>query len=141
MRNPLRKPLPWMVLSECAIVAALAMVAWQMVASPPVPQISGAPSVSPAVRVGEATGSAPDAVAGQSRAPVHPLLPGLNIDPSFWRLRLADLNRGESAFEQLEWKLVHSAMDAARRYVKSVVLPSLSRAERAGHSAARVVQR
>jgi len=34
MRNLLRKPLPWMVVSECAIVAALAMVAWHMVASP-----------------------------------------------------------------------------------------------------------
>ena len=141
MRNLLRKPLPWMVLSECAIVAALAMVAWHMVVSPPVPQISGVPSASPAVRVGAATGPASEAVAGQSKGPAHPLLPGLNLDANFWRVRLSDLNRGESAFEQLEWKLVHSAMDAARRYVKSVVLPSLSRAERAGHSAAGVVQR
>jgi len=133
MRNLLRKPLPWMVLSECAIVAALAMVAWHMVASPPAPQTSGVPSASPPARVGEATRSASEGVAGQSKAPVRPLLPGLNIDTNFWRLRLADLNGGESAFEQLEWRIVHSGMDAARRYVKSVVMPSLSRAARAGH--------
>ncbi len=133
MPNLLRKPLPWMVLSECAIVAALAMVAWHMVASPPTAQISGVQSASPPARVGEATRPASEAVAGQSKAPVRPLLPGLNIDPSFWRLRLADLNRSESAFEQLEWRIVHSGMDVARRYVTSVVMPSLSRAARAGH--------
>jgi hypothetical protein len=131
MRNLLRKPLPWMVLSECAIVAALALVAWHIVASTLAPHISVVPSASPPARV--AIRPASEAVAGQSNAPVRPLLPGLNIDASFWRLRLADLNRGESAFEQLEWRIVHSGMDAARRYVKSVVMPSLSRAERAGH--------
>jgi hypothetical protein len=57
-------------------------------------------------------------------------MPGLNIDPGFWKLRLAELNGGERTFEQLEWRIVHSAMDAARRYVKSVVLPALAQAER-----------
>lgn len=133
MRNLLRKPLPWMVVSECAIVATLAMVAWHIVASTHTPQISGAPSASPPARVGDATRPASEAVAGQSKVPVRPLLPGLNVDTNFWRLRLADLNSGESAFEQLEWRIVHSGMEAARRYVRAVVMPSLSRAARAGH--------
>jgi hypothetical protein len=60
---------------------------------------------------------------------VHPLLPGLNVDSRFWRARLAELNQGESSFEQLEWRIVHAAMDTARRYVKSVVMPALARAE------------
>jgi hypothetical protein len=56
--------------------------------------------------------------------------PGLNFDAGFWRLRLADLNRGQAQFEALEWRLVRSAMDAAHRYVESVVIPSILRAER-----------
>ncbi|HEY8854890.1 MAG TPA: hypothetical protein VIN12_06430 [Candidatus Dormibacteraeota bacterium] len=132
MRNLLRKPLPWMVVAECAIVAALAMVAWHLVASPPAPQISGVQAASPTAHASEPEAPGPKIVAGKVKPPVDPLLPGLNIDSTFWRLRLAELNRGESSFEQLEWRIVHSAMDAARHYVKSVVLPALARAERAG---------
>jgi hypothetical protein len=132
MRNLLRKPLPWMVVSECAIVAALVMVAWHMVASPPAPQVSRAQAASPTAQAREPVTAGPKTVAGAAKAPVNTLLPGLNLDSSFWRLRLAELNRGESSLEQLEWKIVHSAMEAARRYVKSVVLPALARAERTG---------
>ena len=35
-------------------------------------------------------------------------------------------------FEQLEWRVIHVAMDAARGYLETVVLPSVDRAERAG---------
>jgi hypothetical protein len=129
MHNLLRKPLPWMVVSEFAIVAVLAMVAWHMVASPPVHQIQGAGVVAPTAPARERGVPAPKAVAGEATAP-KPLLPGLNMDSSFWKQRLAELNRSESSFEQLEWRIVHSAMDAARRYVKSVVLPAVGRAER-----------
>ena len=129
MRNLLRKPLPWMVVSECAIVAVLAMVAWHMVASPPVHQIRGAGVAAPTAQAREPGVSAPKTVAGKGTAP-KPLLPGLNMDSSFWKRRLAELNRGESSFEQLEWRIVRSAMDAARRYVNAVVLPAIVRAER-----------
>ena len=132
MRNLLSKPLPWMVVAECAIVAALAMVAWHLVASPPASQISGAQAASPTAHASEPQAAGPKVVAGKVKTPVDPLLPGLNIDASFWRLRLAELNRGESSFEQLEWRIVHAAMDAARHYVKSVVVPAVVRAERAG---------
>lgn len=130
MPKLLRQPLTWMVLSECAIVAALAMVAWHLIASQPLPHTSATSSASaPAQAQAAAPGS--DSLATQFTSPVRQLLPGLNVDTNFWKRRLSDLNRGENAFEQLEWRLVHSAMDAATRYVKSVVMPSLARAERA----------
>ena len=49
MRNLLRKPLPWMVLAECAVVAALLLVAWHLIANPPVP---GSNDPMPTTRVG-----------------------------------------------------------------------------------------
>ena len=132
MRNLLRKPLPWIVICECAIVAALAMVAWHMVASRPAPPVSGVQAAAPTAQASQPVGPAPKTPARTAEAPVHPLLPGLNLDSSFWRMRLAELNQGENSFEQLEWRIVHAVIDAARRYVKSVVMPSLARAERAG---------
>ncbi|MEA2644842.1 MAG: hypothetical protein QOG08_1868 [Chloroflexota bacterium] len=129
MRNLLRKPLPWMVVSECAIVAALAIVAWHMIASPPAPAASDTRFASPTAAAREPVAHGPTVI-GKGPVPVVPLMPGLNIDPGFWKLRLAELNGGERTFEQLEWTIVHSAMDAARRYVKSVVLPALAQAER-----------
>jgi hypothetical protein len=137
MRNLLQKPLPWMVLAECAIVAALAMVAWHLVTSPPAPHMSGLTAASPAAQDDGAGSAASTGVFAKPKSPVRPLLPGLNVDANFWRLRLAELNRGENEFELLEWRIVHSAMDAAKRYVKSVVVPSITRAERAGVRAAR----
>jgi hypothetical protein len=120
-----------MIVSECAIVAALAMIAWHFIASQPLPHTSSASPASPAAQA-QAAASSPEALATESTSPIRQLLPGLNVDTNFWKRRLGDLNRGENAFEQLEWRLVHSAMDAATRYVKSVVMPSLARAERAG---------
>ena len=129
MPNLFRQPLTWMILSECAIVAALAMVAWHLIASQPQPHISATSAASPPAQA-QAAVPASDPLATQSTSPVRKLLPGLNVDTNFWKRRLSDLNRGENTFEQLEWRLVHSAMDAATRYVKSVVMPSLARAER-----------
>lgn len=132
MRNLLRKPLPWIVICECAVVAVLAMVAWHMVASRPASPASGVQAAPPVQQAGHADSPGPMTPAGKAKIVVHPLLPGLNVDSSFWRVRLAELNGGEKSFEQLEWKIVHAAMDATRRYVKSVVMPALARAERAG---------
>jgi hypothetical protein len=133
MPNLLRKPLPWMVLTECVIIGALAIVAWHMVSSPPVPLRSQAPPPSATAQAGEPASPSSAAVPDQPPPAVHQLLPGLNLDSSFWRQRLTELNRDQVSFEQLEWRLVHSAMDAASRYVKSVVVPSLVKAERSAH--------
>jgi hypothetical protein len=120
-----------MVVFECAIVVALAMVAWHMVASPPAPQVSGEQVASPTAQAREPVTAGPTVV-GQAGTPINTLLPGLNLNSSFWRRRLAELNRGENSFEQLEWRIVHTAMDTARRYIKSVVLPALARAASTG---------
>jgi hypothetical protein len=130
MRNLLRKPLPWIVICECAIVAALGMVSWHMVASPPPSPVFGVQAAAPTTPAGRPASPGPRTPASNAKAEVPPLLPGLNLDSSFWKGRLAELNQGESSFEQLEWKIVHAVMDAARRYVKSVVMPALTRAER-----------
>jgi hypothetical protein len=130
MRNLLRKPLTWMVLAECAVVAALVMLAWHLIATAPAMDSSGSPLVAPPVQAGgPARPVSPNLPA---RSPRPALLPGLNVGADFWRSRLAELNRGEAQFEMLEWKLVHAAMDSAHRYVESVVLPSIARVERLG---------
>ena len=128
MRQLLRKPLTWMVVAEMIVVAGLAAVSWQFIvaqrasATPPLvlrvtsPEPDGTPDI-PA-----------DALAPPSPATI-PLLPGLNVDPRFWQQRLQELNGAQAQFEALEWRLVSSAVDSMERYVKTVVLPSVERAE------------
>jgi len=130
MRNLLRKPLPWMVLAECAVVAALVMVAWHLITNAPAQVTPETPVATPAADGGAAARQVPVDVAAPPKPSARPVPPGLNFDAGFWRLRLADLNRGQAQFEALEWRLVRSAMDAAHRYVESVVIPSILRAER-----------
>ena len=131
MRHLLRKPLTWMVVAEVIVVAGLAAVSWQLIvaqrasAMPPLvlrvtsPEPDGTPHI-PA-----------DALAPPSPATI-PLLPGLNVDPRFWQQRLQQLNGAQAQFEALEWRLVTSAVDSMERYLKTVVLPSVERAENPG---------
>ncbi|MDQ6877599.1 MAG: hypothetical protein M3082_07845 [Candidatus Dormibacteraeota bacterium] len=130
MRNLLRKPLPWMVLAECAVVAALVLVAWHLIVDAPARVVPLTPSASPRANARDGFGPVSTYVTGQAKPPTHSVFPGLNVDPGFWRLRLADLNRAQTAFERLQWNLVHALMDAAHRYMNSVVLPSIAHAER-----------
>ena len=132
MRRLVRKPLPWMVLGECAIVVALVMVAWHLVTDAPARALRMMPAASPAADGGNAGGQTPSGVTAKPKPSARPVPPGLNFDAGFWRMRLTELNRGQAAFEALEWRLVHSAMDAAKRYMESVVIPSIERAERRG---------
>jgi hypothetical protein len=133
MRNLIRSPLMWMVVVEVIIVGALAVVAWNVIASAMRPSIA-----SPVTLPGDAGAASPSPLPdlpatgpGSSRGP----LPGLNVDSGFWQQRLAQLNREQTLLAQLEWRIVHSAMDAARRYVQTVVLPAVQRAEHAGSQA------
>jgi hypothetical protein len=57
-------------------------------------------------------------------------LPGLNLDTVFWRNHLSQLNREQVILEQIEWRIVHNAMNVIRRYLETVVLPSITQAER-----------
>jgi hypothetical protein len=130
MRRLFEKPLTWMVLAEVVVVIALVGVAWHMVAG--VARTPTAPLVLPAVTVTPDNTALPDVspdVLNPPGAATAPLLPGLNVDPAFWRVRLAALNGAEAQLEALEWRIVHSAMDTIKRYVDSVVVPAVERAE------------
>jgi hypothetical protein len=126
MRNLFRKPLAWMVAAEFVVVTALVMLAWHLVATVPAQVVSILPPISPpAEAAGQVFPDLPPEPTPHVTAPV----PGLNLDASFWRVRLAELNHGQAAFEGLEWRLVRAAMDATHRYVESVVIPAIVRAE------------
>lgn len=118
-----------MILAECIVVAALVLVAWRVMAGAPASNGAALPVVPPAA---SATDSAmpPSPSVPAPPSPVERRLPpGLNLDVGFWRIRLGTINSEESSFEALEWRLVHSAMNSARQYLDSVVIPEVVRAE------------
>jgi hypothetical protein len=102
-----------MLLAEGAVIVALVIVAGHLVAIAP-----------------DRHSPLPGWVGMTAQPPGRQALSGLVVDATYWRSRLAELNSGEAAFEPLEWQVVHSAMDAAHRYLESVVLPSIARSER-----------
>jgi hypothetical protein len=128
VRNLLRKPLTWMVIAECIVITLLIVVVWNMVAAAAT-QHAGVAVVQAIDTPADQTASPlPDLTEAKTAAPGP--LPGLNLDAGFWRLRLGRLNEDQVIFEQLEWHIVHNAMDAAQHYIETVVLPSIARAER-----------
>jgi hypothetical protein len=129
MRNLLRQPLAWMVIAECVVVAMLIVVVWNVVAAAAFQRSGTAQVQAIDAPASTETPPLPDLTAAGPAAPVQ--LPGLNLDAGFWRLRLNQLNRDQVFFEQLEWRILHNAMDAAQGYLETVVLPSVTRAERA----------
>jgi|SRR5450759_856078 hypothetical protein len=129
MRNLLRQPLTWMVIAECVVVTLLIIVVWNVVAAAAVQRPGGAPVQAADAPAATATPPLPELAAAGPGTPIQ--LPGLNLDARFWRLRLNQLNRDQVFFEQLEWRILHNAMDAAQGYLETVVLPSITRAERA----------
>lgn len=129
MRKLLRQPLTWMVIAECVVVTLLLIVVWNVVAAAAVQRPGGAPVQAADAPAATATPLVPELAAAGPATPIQ--LPGLNLDARFWRLRLNQLNRDQVFFEQLEWRILHNAMDAAQGYLETVVLPSITRAERA----------
>jgi hypothetical protein len=129
MRNLIRSPLTWLVAAEIVVVGAIVAVAWNVVASAghsPVSQ-SIAEAPQPTDDPGSSLPQLPRPNSPAARGP----LPGLAVDPTFWRQRLGNLNGDQVYLEQLEWQIVRSAEDAANRYLNTVVLPAISRAEHA----------
>jgi hypothetical protein len=131
MRDLLRKPLLWMILAECAVVSALVLVAWHVVSAPGRAD-AGPLSLPSAAAATDDPSPSPGAASTRPSPAAPPQLPGLNLNTDFWRLRLADLNREQVLFEQLEWRIVHTAMDTIHRYLETVVLPAVGRAEHGG---------
>jgi hypothetical protein len=128
MRNLLRQPLTWMVIAECIVVMLLVIVVWNVVAAASSQHVIAAPI--PAVDSPAATVNTPLPDPAQAaRKAVPAQLPGLNLSAGFWRIRLSQLNREQVFFEQLEWRIVHNAMDVVQGYLETVVVPSIRRAE------------
>jgi hypothetical protein len=130
MRNLLRQPLTWMVIAECIVVGLLIVVAWNAVASAATQHSGAAPVQAADSSAVESPSPLPDLTAAEAH-PSPPQLAGLNLDARFWQVRLNQLNRDQVFFEQLEWHVVRSAMNAAQGYLETVVLPSITQAERA----------
>lgn len=132
MRKLIRSPLTWMVAAEVAVVGALAVVAWNVVVSAARPAVASS-ALAPADATADPSAPLPEVPINGPRG--FGPLPGLNLDSGFWRERLTQLNRDQVDLEQLEWRVVHSALDAATHYVESVVLPAIQRAEQEGGGA------
>ena len=130
MRNLIRQPLTLMVIAEFVVVALLMVLAWNLVVS--ASQRSGVGPMQVAGPLAQESISPQPEIPELARPAPKLQLPGLNLDAGFWRARLGQLNREQVSLEQLEWRVVHGAMDAAKRYVETVVLPAIVRAERAG---------
>ena len=131
MRKLVRSPLAWMIGAEVVVVAALVAVAWQVVASAGHPASLPAPVVAPGPT--DDASPLPELPAFNPVNPRGPL-PGLNVDPSFWRDRLRHVNEDQAYLEQLEWRIVRSAEDAVQHYLETVVLPAIRRAERSARA-------
>jgi hypothetical protein len=130
MRNVIRSPLTWLVVAEIVVVAAIVAVAWNVVASAGHP--SAPPSIAGAPQASQDPGSNLPELPQLNNPAARGPLPGLAVDPSFWRQRLGNLNGDQVYLEQLEWQIVRSAEDAVNRYLETVVLPAMRRAEHAG---------
>jgi hypothetical protein len=128
MRKLLRQPLTWMVIAECVVVTLLIVVVWNVVAAAAVQHAAARPAQAMDSPATASDSPLPDVTVGAGQAK-QAQLPGLNIDAGFWRSRLNQLNRDQVFFEQLEWRIVRNAMDAAQGYLETVVLPSITRAE------------
>ncbi|MGH7761200.1 MAG: hypothetical protein ACREOY_07255 [Candidatus Dormibacteraceae bacterium] len=117
-----------MVIAECVVVALLSLVVWNIVAAAAVQRATAAPAQAIDSPAFASDTPLPEVSVGAGQA-TQVQLPGLNVDAGFWRSRLSQLNRDQVFFEQLEWRIVRNAMDAAQGYLETVVLPSITRVE------------
>jgi hypothetical protein len=132
MRTLIRSPLTWFIAAEFVVLGALVALTWTVIASanrPAPPVVAGVP-----LATDDPASDLPD-LPQLNASPLRGPLPGLAVDPGFWRERLGQLNADQVLLEQLEWQIVHSAQAAAQRYVETVVLPAVQRAEHAGGAA------
>lgn len=127
MHNLLRTPLTWLVVAEFVVVGALMVLAWSVVTSAVHPALAMPAQQQPDTS-GDPSSTDLPGLPSVSKPKSGPL-PALNLDSDFWRGRLTRLNEDQVLFEQLEWRIVHSAVAAVERYMLTVVIPSVQRAE------------
>jgi hypothetical protein len=125
-----------LVAGELAVVGGLAAVAWHAWQQNQAPGPGGTTVSQPAAVPPQAGRSQPRPSTTMP-VPVRPTAaptPGFRTDPLFFNQVTLDINREEIAFEQLEWRIVHGAMDGMRAYIQRVVLPAVARAQRQASS-------
>src|SRR5207237_10588285 len=103
MHRLIRQPITWMVLSEVVVVSSLVAVAWHVFASAGMSDVV-APLVLPATSSPVDTAvPLPSTGVLLPPSPSSPrLLPGLNVDPFFWRTRLAALNAAAAQLQAFD---------------------------------------
>lgn len=129
MRNLIHTPLTWLVIAEFVVVGVLVVLAWNTFSGTVRPAAASS-VVQPADTAVPTDPSIPSLPVIGKRAPGT--LPGLNVDSAFWRARLASLNQDQVYLERLEWQIVHAAVVAVERYVETLVVPAIQRAEHGG---------
>ena len=128
-----RGPLPWLIALEAAALLALAFFGWRLVtdrlASPPArPAVAGLASPHATPRPPAHTTVPPSLPAPAPSASAGSALPALSFDPAFWSRHLTQVNRDESVWEAVEWRVVQAVEAFARAYVEAVVMPAVENA-------------
>lgn len=129
-----RPPMVWLVLAEAALIAALGAVTWHVWQERIAPA-GAAVATQPAAPAPAATSRRPGPISASpqaSPAPPRPSVgptPGIRTDASFLSREMAELNRVEAAFEDLEWRVTKAVADGIQRYIENVVLPSIDRGQ------------
>jgi hypothetical protein len=130
-----RQILGLLVAGELTVVGSLAAVAWHIWLQGQAPNPGGATPSQQAAAPSQLTPRpSPSASVRVPAGPSSPPTPGIRTDPAFLSQVTLDINREEVALEQLEWRIIHGATDAARTYIQRVVLPAISHAQRQASS-------
>jgi len=121
-----------LVAGEVTVVGALAAVAWHVWQQNQNPTGGGGVAVrAPAPAPGGQPQPGPSVTIPIPTQPSPGPTPGLRTDPAFINQVTTDINQEKTALEQLEWRIVHNAGLAVRSYIERIVLPAISRAQRA----------
>ena len=130
----LRHRLALVVAAEVLIVVASCAAAWHVWHSRQTGSRAAAgqpPAAASPVPTAPRSVDVPRAVPGLSPPPARSgPTPAIRTDGDFLRRQMRDLNHDQSALEGAQWRAVEAVIDAVRRYLQTVVLPAVERAER-----------
>jgi hypothetical protein len=116
----MRPALAWMAIAEMILVAVLVVVAWNVVPARPRTAVKARAAALPAAAAQDGP-TVRDPLLTIGREAGRALLSGLRLNRALWRQRLDRLKHDAVFFEQLEWRLVQTAVDAWRDLETRVV--------------------